>query len=148
MERIAPAYLYYPFMRAGPEYFTARGMRKSELLYGLPPAIKTEGPIIVVEGVTDVWRLRTNAVALFGKTISTTQCKLLLRYFEGRPIVVFLDRDAVAEARKVCEKIRTSRITAGDEAAVVIAKLPRGRSDPGDCTYKEARAAVQKAIDD
>lgn len=131
-----------------PKYLTARGMRKSELLYGLPRAMTTKGPVVIVEGVTDVWRLRTNAVALFGKTISTTQCKLLLRHFQGRPIVVFLDRDAVAEAQKLYEKIRTSRIAAGDAAAVVIARLPRGRNDPDDCTYREAWASIEKAIDD
>lgn len=129
-----------------PKYFTACGMRRNELLYGLPQAIRTEGPIVVVEGVTDVWRFRANAVALFGKTISPVQCGLFLRHFAGRPIVVLLDRDAAEDARRVCQKIRSSRATSGEDAPVVFARLPACRKDPGECTYKEAWSAVGKAL--
>jgi hypothetical protein len=128
-----------------PKYFSAAGMKKSELLYGLPQVIKTEGPVVIVEGVTDVWRLRTNAVALFGKTISPAQCKLLIRHCGGRPIVILLDEDAVDEAIRVREKIRRSRIAAGDESPVIVARLPKGRKDPGDCTYMEVWNVVKKA---
>ena len=36
------------------KYMSALGMKKSELLYGLPSVIKTKGPVVVAEGVTDV----------------------------------------------------------------------------------------------
>lgn len=129
-----------------PKYLTSCGTKKSELLYGLPAAMKTEGPIVIVEGVTDVWRLRTNAVAMFGKSISSAQCRLIAPHFTGRPIVILLDRDAASDARTVCEKVHRTRLAAGDNATVVVAKLPCGRSDPGECTFKEAWEAVKRAL--
>ncbi len=108
--------------------------------------IKSEGPVVVVEGVTDAWRLGPGAVALFGKSIATEQSQLILRYCLGRPIVVLLDADAEDNARRVCQKIRNSRIAAGDKSPVVIGKLPAGRKDPGECTSKEAWKAVEKAM--
>ena len=56
--------------KSAPKYLTSSGMRRNELLYGLPEARETTGPIVVVEGVTDVWRAGPGAVALFGKSIS------------------------------------------------------------------------------
>jgi hypothetical protein len=129
-----------------PKYLIASGMHKNELLYGLPEAIKTGGPVVIVEGVTDVWRLGTNALGLFGKTISDRQVKLLLRHLESRPVVVLLDEDAAENARRVREKIRSSRLLAGDEAPVVLAKLPRGRKDPGECTYAQIWRTIKRSL--
>ncbi len=63
------------------KYLTAAGMKKSHLLYGLPQAVETEGPVVICEGVTGVWRLMTNGVAILGKSISPHQRALMLRYF-------------------------------------------------------------------
>ncbi len=129
-----------------PKYLTARGMKKSELLYGLPQAIKSEGPVVIVEGVTDVWRLGPGAMALFGKSISPAQIVLILKYFPGQPVVVLLDAETEKEARLACQKIRSGRLAAGDKSSVVIAELPVGRKDPGDCTYKEVWNVVEEAV--
>ena len=125
-----------------PKYLTACGTKRNELLYGLPQAIRTEGPIVIVEGVTDVWRLETNAVALFGKTISDAQHKLLLRHVADRPIVVMLDQDAQQESQRVAKVLRAGR----PGASVVVARLPRNRKDPGECTHDEAWGAVKRAL--
>jgi len=53
---------------------------------------------IVVEGVTDVWRIGDPAVALFGKKFTTDQIKLLKN---TKRIVVLLDSDADKEAGKL-----------------------------------------------
>jgi hypothetical protein len=129
-----------------PKYLTAAGMKKSELLYGLPNALMTTGPVVIVEGVTDVWRLRTNAVALFGKTISAAQTSLVLQHCAGRPIVVLLDQDAAENARRVAQQIRSHRQAIGDNAPVAIATLPKDREDPGECTHKESWNAIKRAI--
>ena len=47
---------------------------------------------MLVEGVTDVCRLKTNAVAILGKDLSVAQTQLVARYFPNRPVVLFLDR--------------------------------------------------------
>jgi len=129
-----------------PKYFSASGMKKNDLLYGLTKAIKTKGPVVVVEGVTDVWRLHTNGVASFGKTISPTQTKLILRHFHGRPVVILLDADAADAAIKVYEKVAGARLAAGDDSPVIIAMLPGGRKDPGEYTREEAWNVVTKVV--
>ena len=108
-------------------------MQKSRLLYGLPQAVKAKGPVVVAEGMADVWRVGPGGVALFGKSISPVQIKLILRHLRGRPIVVLLDGDAEDEAKKVCGLIRQARLQA-DNAPVVVGKLPAKRKDPGECT--------------
>ena len=129
-----------------PKYLSASGMKKGAILYGLSAAIKTEGPVVLVEGAVDAWRLHTNAVALFGKSISQAQVKLILRYFANRPVVIALDNDAMDDAARVREKIISGRLIAGDDSSVFIARLPRGRKDPGECTHKEIWNAVNKAV--
>lgn len=129
-----------------PKYYSAAGMRKSELLYGLPHALEGDGPVAIVEGVTDVWRLRRDAVALFGKTISAAQIKLLCRHLAGRPLAVFLDNDARDEARQIRRQLLAARQERGDGAPVALARTPKGRDDPGECTFKEAWNAIHAAL--
>lgn len=121
-------------------------MSKSALLYGLPQATRTEGPIVVCEGVTDVWRLGTRAVSIFGKNLSAKQLSLLLRHFKGRPLVVFLDSDATDNARKARKQIGSQRRIAGDSAKVVVASLPENRGDIGECNRDEAWDFVARAL--
>jgi hypothetical protein len=128
-----------------PKYLTSKGMQKSRLLYGLPQAIKSTGAVVVVEGVTDAWRVGPGGVALFGKSISTAQVKLLLRHFAGRPIVVLLDADARGEAELVWGLIEQFRLQV-DSAPVVLGTLPPQRKDPGDCTRAELAAIIKNTL--
>jgi len=127
-----------------PKYLTAKGFKKSQMLYGLSAAMATTGPIVVVEGVTDVWRLKSNAVAMFGKTLSTGQQMLLRKHFSDRPIVFFLDDDA---QDKMLEVQQTLRSELPEDATITVAKLPAGRPDVGDCTYKEAWGQVALSLE-
>ena len=122
------------------KYLSAAGMAKSKLLYGLPQASYSRGPLVIVEGASDVWRLRTNALALLGKSLSDTQRSLICRWFAHRPLVVFLDRDAGDEA------LKHLRACAGHLAPVVVATLPDGRKDVGECTRAEAWDAVAASL--
>lgn len=132
--------------RKVPKYLTARGMRRNDLLYGLPQALKADGPVVLVEGVTDVWRLGPGAVALFGKTISTAQCRLLQRHFADRPVVILLDADAQQEAAEIQKRLSSGQRAAGGSTAVVVGRVPAHRNDPGDCTPEEVREAVENAL--
>jgi len=132
--------------RGVPKYLTAKGMRKSALLYGLTAAVDTEGPVVICEGVTDVWRLRTNGIALFGKDMSLRQQRLLIEHFTGRPLVLFLDEDAQDKAREARNRLLTARRAANDRTEVVIARCPADRSDVGDCTTEEAWDQVAAAL--
>jgi len=119
------------------KYLSAAGMQKSSLLYGLPQAKQSTGPVVIVEGPTDVWRYGPGAVALLGKDLSTTQRALLLHHFASRHIVVMLDADAQEAAVKIQRDLQTAR--GGD--SVVIARLPEGR-DPADLPRAEIQHIV------
>ena len=135
-----------PLHEGEPKYLSVRGMRKSLLLYGVASAIESQGPVVICEGPTDVWRLRTNAVALFGKDLSYFQRRMIAHRFEGRPVVVFLDRDAKKQAHAIVRQISSERRALGDEAAVVYASLPLRRDDVGDCTWEEAWNQIAKSL--
>ncbi|MBM4005803.1 MAG: hypothetical protein FJ295_21375 [Planctomycetes bacterium] len=130
------------FANDGPKYLSMAGMRKSHVLYGLPEAVATTSPIIIVEGVTDAWRFGSNAVATLGKSISPAQVQLLLRHFRGRPIGVMYDADAVMEGRIVTSKIRQARREWSDTSPVMEVPVPVGRKDAGECSREELWAAV------
>ena len=123
------------------KYLCAKGMQKSELLYGLPLAIQTTGPVYLVEGATDCWRIGPGAVALFGKVMSRTQKLLLVHHFAGRPIVVLLDPDAREAAQKIQRELQLARGSRG-ECRVVLVDLPPGIEDPGACPQEEIFAAA------
>ena len=129
-----------------PKYLTAQGLRKSEIFYGLPSAVHSTGPIVIVEGVTDVWRLGTNAIAPLGRTLSLAQEQVLRGYFPGRPIVLMLDADAEDQARKACASLRRARTAAAGDNRVVVAQLPPGRKDVAECTVEEAWQAVWSSL--
>ncbi len=129
-----------------PKYLTAAGMPKPRLLYDLPRALATaRGPIVLVEGVTDVWKLGTHPVATLGKQPSPHQ-RRLLAHFYGRPLVVFLDNDAEAEAVAARDALLRDRRQLGDAAPVVVAHPPSGRDDVGECTTEEAWRQVARSL--
>ena len=64
--------------------------------------------------------------------------QLLTRQFFGRPIILFLDSDAQDDSLKAQRALRMAKSAAGDKSSVLMAELPRGRQDVGDCTPGEA----------
>lgn len=129
-----------------PKYMNSQGFKKSQVLYGLPQALKATGPVVITEGVTDVWRLGGNAVALFGKSLSDAQRRLLLKHFGSRPLVIFLDDDAQSEAAALQASLREGRLCRDDSGRVVVATLPQGRADIGECLREEAWECVADAL--
>ena len=127
---------------ASTKYLLPSGFAKSDYLYGLEHAANGSGLGVVCEGVTDVWRLRGNAVALTGKTVSATQEELLARQFEGRPLVVLLDADARGEAEDIARRLRKRRGFLKDEAPVYSLAPPKGHKDIGECNFDEAWDAI------
>ena len=124
-----------------PKYLSCKGLKKSQLLYGLPAAVGLQDAVVVVEGPTDMWRLGPGAVALFGKDMSLHQQELLDRFLPGRPVVVFLDRDAQDKAAELQRTLlKRGRVT-------VLAGLPDGRDDVGACTTEEAWQQVGLALE-
>lgn len=117
------------------------GYQKAEYLYGLSQVIRTNGPVIVTEGITDVWRLGTNAVALIGCQPSARQIELIARLGQSRPVVVFLDVDAQNHAQELVNTLRQKRCQ-----QVVNAVPPEGKKDVGECSRRAAWNQVALAL--
>jgi hypothetical protein len=135
-----------PLAGADAKYLFARGMQKSELLYGLHLAPGAQGPVYLVEGPTDCWRIGPGAVAIFGKSLSQTQKLLLVHHFAGRPIVVMLDPDAYESAAKIQHELALARSNLQGDNRVVLAELPGHREDPADCSPAEIFQAAEVAL--
>lgn len=88
-----------------------------------------DGRIILVEGVTDVWRLGNNAVGLFGKNWTKNQMWILSEMKFER-IVVMLDEDAKDRAEKLAATVGSF---CSDVKMVLLEK-----GDPDDLTDSEA----------
>lgn len=129
-----------------PKYLFPAGMQKSSLLYGLPQALHTAGPVYLCEGPTDVWRVGPGAVAVFGHDLSEQQKLLAVHYFAGRPIVILPDQDAIDAGRQIQRKLTLARAIDHGDNRVVVAALPPGREDPADCTREELVAASTAAL--
>jgi len=112
------------------------------VLYGLEMAAAQEGPVVIVEGILDAWKVGPSSVALLGKTLSLEQIKLLHTHLRQRDLIVWLDSDATAEAERLVQRVRQERKRAGDSGHVLLASCPEGRKDPGECTSVEVSELI------
>ena len=101
-------------------------------------SVKRGGSCIIVEGVTDVWRLGEDSVALFGKQITTEQIKLLKQKALSR-IVVMLDPDAEQQGREITDVL--ANIVSVPTQMVLL-----DQKDPSELTRKEVRK-LKRLID-
>lgn len=98
-----------------PKYKNVKGLRLHNYLYNFDRAITIDKKeLLVMEGVTDVWRMQTDygipAVALFGKTLSKLQHKLLCNIVRTKTIIIALDGDAANDASAISKRIPTSKV--------------------------------------
>jgi hypothetical protein len=92
------------------KYYNPAGIPKSHFLYNVDQAME-HADIVIVEGVTDVWRIGAQAVCLFGKSQSCAQRELMktLWGYDGCCIVV-LDSDADYDSLKLYKKLKYEKI--------------------------------------
>lgn len=126
-----------------PKYLTV-GVKTASSLYNRDVAMYHRD-IVMVEGVTDVWRIGPQAVALFGKTLKGGQQELakLLWGFSGS-CVVCLDRDdpkAVEDQRRLIQLLRYAKVF---PRGVASAELPPGK-DPADVPRQELLGIIEQA---
>jgi hypothetical protein len=109
-------------------------LRKSRCLYNRDVAMY-QRDVILVEGVTDVWRLGPNAMALFGKELNEYQKHLLklLFGFSGRCLVC-IDADDKAGQEKAEQLVETLRREQVFPRGVAQLRLPSGY-DPASLSY-------------
>ena len=115
--------------RAGRPYLYPAGMSRERLYLHSALAVRTDVPVLVVEGVFDalahVGEDGCAAVALLGKP---THAQILALRATVRPVVVVLDGDAWSESWALCARLRFE----GGRAGCV--RLPP-RTDPDEVPH-------------
>jgi hypothetical protein len=126
------------------KYLFPSGCRKSHYVYNLDEALHYDG-IVICEGITDVWTLGQDAVALFGKTMSPAQKHILSTVwsFHGCATIM-LDSDASTEADKIARELRED--PKAFPRGVRVARLPKG--DPGDYSEDDLNRYIEEAWHD
>ncbi|MCY2987633.1 MAG: hypothetical protein NTY19_07185 [Planctomycetota bacterium] len=132
------------WMGRASEPVCSKDVGKGSLLYGLHHAMGTRGPVVVVQKITDAWRVGSSVVAFRLQRISHIQTYLLVRNLRNRPLVVLLDSEW--DSAKVADTIRSFRQRECDPAPVVEAHLPGNCATLAGCTTEQARQAVRTAL--
>jgi hypothetical protein len=101
-------------------------LHHKHLLYGFDAAV-VKGQCVVVEGVTDVWRLGAGAVATFGKKYTAEQVVMIANNFEK--VFRLFDADANED-----DQLEWDLVGAGCDVETI--HLYRG--DPGQLKDYEA----------
>jgi DNA primase len=135
-----------------PKYWTDPNFPRNDCLYNLDRAAAHPG-VVLVEGVTDAWRVGFQAVACFGKTLAFTQARLLVATLRSRHgddaaagILLDPDQDAKQRAKGAVHHIERawSVLESLLPGRVFRVYLPRG-VDPGSAERATARRAVLEA---
>lgn len=104
-------------------------------LYGFDRAVSKKR-CVVVEGLTDAWRMGPGAVATFSMNFMPQQVLLLARSFDDIFILYDSGQDAQDQADKLCWQLQ------GYNKRIEILTLEHG--DPGDLSNDEARNIMQE----
>jgi hypothetical protein len=97
------------------------------LLYGID---KVGNTAIIVEGITDVWRIGPGAVATFGTTYTPSQINVLANMVDH--VVIMYDADAEEEQEKLAADLSAVGLT--------VEELTLESGDPGDLQPNDIRA--------
>jgi DNA primase len=89
-----------------PKYIFSSGFPRSRALYNFDNA-KQQPFVVVVEGATKVWRFGPEAVATFGKCVTSQQIALLAARWTK--IVVMLDPNAEQESAELVASLKPYR---------------------------------------
>ena len=94
-------------------------------------------PVIVVEGVTDAWKLPWQTVAVFGIQFKLEQCRVLANLF--REVIVVFDEDpqAIVQSKKLTAKLDMMGVRVRSEFI---------KGDPGDMEHDEALYFVRNRL--
>jgi len=127
---------------APPKYFTMPGMPRRHVLYNFGRACQYR-TIVLVEGVTDVWRFGAMAVCTFGDTLTPMQRQQLVKDCRDYNLVVLYDPEAMVKPniQEMLESLKTT--WRGGAAAAIGVTLPDG-TDPGSLSREFLRAYVER----
>jgi hypothetical protein len=123
-----------------PKYYTMPGLRKQQILYNGDRA-KTYQVGVLVEGVTDAWRVGPRACALLGKSISVYQQQYLCGWFAGGWLVNLLDPDAMDNMEAIHKHFDPKTFP----GTYVVLRLPDG-TDAGSTDRDELYALLNAKL--
>ena len=129
-------------------YFTARSFEKEAFVkYRNPQAsrdiipnehfINWNLPIILCEGLFDAMAIKRNAIPLLGKNIQSNLMKKIVTSVVDK-IYIALDRDAIKQALKFCEKLMAE----GKEVYLVDLQ----DKDPSEMGFENFTKLIQKTV--
>ena len=129
-------------------YFTARSFEKEPYIkYRNPSAsrdiipnehlINWNIPIVLCEGLFDAIAIKRNAIPLLGKNIQSSLMKKIVTSVVDK-IYIALDRDAIKQALKFCEKLMAE----GKEVYLVNMQ----DKDPSEMGFKNFTKLIQKTV--
>jgi hypothetical protein len=126
-----------------PKYYTAPGTPRRQILYNLGNASKYETGIIV-EGVTDVWRIGRQAVCTLGAVLTPQQETLFRKHFKEHNGVLLYDPDLPTkqgerQAARLDEAI--DRLAERLKSGFCRVSLPEG-TDPGSLDREFVRSYI------
>lgn len=121
------------------KYHTCPNSKPSLTLYGIDVVPKNSEYVVLVEGVTDVWRVGINALASFGTNLSYEQALLLFSL--SLPVVILWDGDATNKAKKLLERLRAISL----KVPIYVAELPVDK-DPADLSQEECLKVIYNTI--
>ena len=129
-------------------YFTARSFEKEPYVkYRNPSAsrdivpnehlINWNVPVILCEGLFDAMAIKRNAIPLLGKNIQSSLMKKIVTSVVDK-IYIALDRDAIKQALKFCEKLMAE----GKEVYLVDLQ----DKDPSEMGFENFTKLIQKTV--
>lgn len=128
-------------MPKDPYKYLNSDFKKSAILYNMDTA-KFERDVVICEGVTDVWRIGKNAVALFGKHCSPVQMQIMkaLWSFSGSGVVC-LDGDARKDAERLANQLRKEKVFPRGVGVAELSEI----CDPADLERSEILGVIEEA---
>lgn len=110
-------------------------------LYGLDQAVARGKTCVVVEGITDVWRLGPGTVAVFGIDFTKQQAQLIATNFDR----VFILFDSEYQAQEKADELGYL-VSAGFSNKPEVINLPFivPDIDPGDLSQNDANALISE----
>jgi hypothetical protein len=104
-----------------------------KILYGLQDEWRETG--IIVEGITDVWRLGPRACATFGTKYTETQVREIAKHFKRVFVIFDNEKPAQKQARQLAADLCARK---------VVADVYRIAGDPGDMRQRAADHLVKE----
>ena len=108
-------------------------IKHKHVLYGKQSGWADTG--IIVEGITDVWRLGTKAAGTFGIDFTSKQVRMIAKHF-SRVIIIYDDEP---QAQRQAATLQAELAFRGVEAVIETIQ-----GDPGSLTQKQANTLVRR----